>query len=315
MIELSHEEAHSELAAVALDAGTVETGDAVRAHASVCPECGPELAAMQETAALLAELVPDQAMNGGRSAGIRSRLVMRARAQREAHSAPSPVHTDLSRGVASLTGQGHRLTPSAPQPVTSEIRKQQPVPLIGQPGRPPAEAPRGTNWMAVAATLLLVAASAQLFRVTDDRNNLRDQLAVRGIDAVRADSLAVALAETNAMIAAMGGPDVKVVALTTESAQQPLAQMFWNRASNDWTMIASGLPAPRPGRTYQLWLVTDDAKISAGTFEPNAQGKTIVRANYALNRNALRAIAVTDEPDGGVTAPSGPIVIAGSAAP
>jgi len=29
----------------------------------------------------------------------------------------------------------------------------------------------------------------------------------------------------------------------------------------------------------------------------------------------LRAIAITDEPDGGVTAPSGPIVIAGTAAP
>lgn len=314
MTELSHEEAYSELAAVALDAGQVEIDDAVRAHASVCPECGLELAAMEAAAALLGQMVPHRVMNRGRSAGIRSRLVMRARAEREARSAASPGRPDFSRGVASLTGQGHKLTPSSPQATTSETRKQQPVQPIRQQGRA-ADGRSWVKWMAIAATVLLVAATAQLLRVTADRNTLRDQLATRGADAVRADSLVAALAETNAMIAAMGGPDLKVVALTSESTQQPLAQMFWNRASNDWTMITSGLPAPRPGRTYQLWLVTDDAKISAGTFEPDAQGKTVVRANYALDRNALRAIAITEEPDGGVTAPTGPMVIAGSATP
>lgn len=314
MTELSHEEASSELAAVALDAENVEIADAVRAHASVCPECGPELAAMESAATLLAQMVPGKTMNPGRSAGIRSRLVMRARTERETRSAVSPAKPDISRGVASLTGQGHRLTPTSSQPALPEARNQKDVLTIGRPERTAAGSPV-MKWMAIAATLLLAASTAQLLRVTTDRDGLRDQLASRGADAVRADSLAAALAETNAMIAAMGGRDVKVVSLTSESAQQPAAQMFWNRASHDWTMIAAGLPAPRPGRTYQLWLITDDAKISAGTFEPDAQGKTVLRANYALDRNALRAIAISEEPDGGVAAPSGPIVIAGTATP
>ncbi|MEJ7760138.1 MAG: anti-sigma factor [Gemmatimonadaceae bacterium] len=313
MTELSHEEAYSELAAVALDAGQVEIADAVRAHASVCPECGPELASMEATMALLGQLVPHSEMSPGRSAGVRSRLIVRAGSERKARAA-SGRKPDLLHGVASLAGQGHRVSPTSSQAAAPEARMQQPVRPIRQPGNERGPASR-TNWLAIAATLLLAAASAQLFRVTADRNAMRDQLAARGGDATRADSLAASLAESNALVAAMTGSDVKVVSLASESARQPQAQMFWNRASDDWTMIASGLPSLKPGRTYQVWLVTDSAKISAGTFEPDARGRTVLRAKYALDRNALRAVAITDEPAGGVPAPTGAMVIVGAATP
>jgi len=99
----------------------------------------------------------------------------------------------------------------------------------------------------------------------------------------------------------------------SKAAPQPLGRMFWNHATNDWMMVTYGLPAPKPGKTYQVWLVTDKAKISAGTFRPDAQGRTVMHANYALARNALRAVAITEEPDGGVPAPTGPMVVVGSA--
>ncbi len=51
---MSHEEAFSELAAVALDAVPADVARAVRSHAQVCPECGPELAAMRRPLRLLA---------------------------------------------------------------------------------------------------------------------------------------------------------------------------------------------------------------------------------------------------------------------
>ncbi|HZK79073.1 MAG TPA: anti-sigma factor, partial [Gemmatimonadaceae bacterium] len=68
-----------------------------------------------------------------------------------------------------------------------------------------------------------------------------------------------------------------------------------------------------PGMTYQVWLVTDKAKISAGTFRPDSQGRTVMHANYALARDALRAVAITEEPEGGMPAPTGRMVVAGSA--
>ena len=308
---MSHEEGFSELAAVALDSAPADVAEAVRAHASVCPECGPELAAMEQVAATLGELVPVAKMSPGRGAGIRSRLVMRARNERESQSAPVPGPPDLARGVASLTGLGHKATPGAQKALSLDARRQTPA-TPRQPARM-EPAPSRVNWYAIAATLALIATGAQLMRVTGDRNEMRAQL--RTVDAVqpRSDSMVSALNEKDAMIAAMGGSDVKVVALADKTGPQPLGRMFWNRTTNDWMMVTYGLPAPKPGKTYQVWLVTDKAKISAGTFRPDSQGRTVMHANYALARDALRAVAITEEPDGGVPAPTGPMVVVGSA--
>ena len=318
MIEMSHEESYSELAAVALDSVSSEVSEAVRAHAAVCPECGPELAAMEETVATLGQLVPSAQMNRGRSAGIRSRLVMRARAERESQSAPAPGRPDLTRGVASLTGLGHKATPGGQRPITGESRRLTPA----QSGRTPPsgtqpqaiiEPARRINWLAIAATLAFVATGAQLLRVTADRNDMRSNVVAVDTLAPRADSLEAIVNQKDAMIAAMAGPDVKVVPLTNRTAQEPLGRMMWNRTSNDWIMVTYGLRPPREGMTYQVWLVTDDAKISAGTFHPDKDGKTVMHANYALPRDALRSVAITEEPEGGVPAPTGPMVVAGSA--
>lgn len=308
---MSHEEAFSELAAVALDSASADVADAVRAHASACPECGPELAVMEETVAALGELAPAARVNPGRSAGIRSRLLVRARNERESQSAPVPGPPDLARGVASLTGQGHRATPAAQRAVADSRRPTPATPLL-QPVRA-APAPSRMNWYAMAATLAFVLTGAQLMRVTRDRNVMQSQLAAVDTSQPKSDSMASALSEKEAMIQAMAGPDVKVVALVDKSAPQPLGRMFWNRATNDWTMVTYGLPAPKPGKTYQVWLVTDKAKISAGTFRPDSQGRMVMHANYALARDALRAVAITEEPDGGMPAPTGPMVVAGSA--
>jgi hypothetical protein len=268
---------------------------------------------MEQTVALLGELVPSGQINRGRSAGIRSRLLMRARAERESRSAPVPGPPDIARGVASLTGQGQRLTPGGQRVVTGESKRVTPaqaprVPLNVTPIR------RSINWYAIAATLAFVITGAQLLRVTSDRNRMRSEVAkVDTVESPSVDSLARALSEKDSMIAAMTGPDVKVVALTNQGAPQPLGRMMWNRASNDWIMVTYNLRQPKPGKTYQVWLVTADAKISAGTFKPDAQGNTFRHARYAMDRNALQAVAITEEPEGGMPSPTGPMVVAGAA--
>lgn len=309
---MNHEEAFPELSAVALDAASPEVVSAVRAHAAACPECGPELAALDQTVAILGELAPSAPINRGRSAGIRSRLIMRGRSERESRSAPVPGPPDIARGVASLTGQGSRITPGAQRPVTGDTKRvtpaQQPrVPLDVVPSN------RSINWYAIAATLALVITGAQLFRVTSDRDRMREQVAALDSAQSPTDSLTAMLSRKDSMIAAMTGPDVKVVALMNEGAREPLGRMMWNRASNDWIMVTYNLRPPKPGKTYQVWLVTDDAKISAGTFHPDANGGTFMHARYAMDRNALRAVAITEEPEGGVPAPTGPMVVAGNA--
>ena len=313
MTDMSHDEALAELAAVALDSASSDVSESVRAHAAVCPECGPELASMEETIAVLGHLVPGAQMNRGRGAGIRSRLVMRARAERESKSAPVPGRPDINRGVASLTGLGHKTTPSAQRAVSGETRRVTPgqVPVIPSEVNEPPH--RAINWIAIAASLALVATGAQLVRVTSQRNEMRNQIAAADTLAPRADSLASMVNQKDAMITAMTGPDVKVVPLSNQSSRDPLGRMIWNRSSNDWVMVTHGLKPPREGMVYQVWLVTDDAQVSAGTFRPDKDGKTMMHARYTMPREALRSVAVTEEPEGGMPAPTGPMVIVGSA--
>jgi len=206
------------------------------------------------------------------------------------------------------------VTPGAQRVVTGESKKVTPAQTPFVPDIKPIR--RSVNWYAIAATVAFVLTGAQLMRVTSDRNRMKTQLAQSDTTTVAAspvDSLARALSEKDSMIAAMTGPDVKVVPLTNQSARQPLGRMMWNRSSNDWIMVTYNLRQPKPGMTYQVWLVTDNAKISAGTFKPDANGGTFMHARYALDRNVLRAVAITEEPEGGMPAPTGPMVVAGAA--
>ncbi|HLE57560.1 MAG TPA: anti-sigma factor [Rhodothermia bacterium] len=308
MTNLSHEEAYSELAAVALDAVPSEVNAAVREHAAACPECGPELMAMEEVAAQLGQLMPAAAVNPGRAAGIRSRLVMRARAEREARSSAAPGgRPDLARGVASLTGLGNRLTPGTQRAVDAEVRKVVP------PQKRTQRLLSGPGLWALAASIAFVVVAVQLARVMADRDALRAELASRADTISEVDSTQRAVAENEALVAAMAGPDVKIVPLSKNATR--MGRMFWNPSSNDWTFVVYTMPPPKPGMTYQVWLVTDSAKISAGTFNPDSSGHAFMQAKYALDRNALKAVAVTEEPAGGMPAPTGPIVVSGSATP
>ena len=174
--------------------------------------------------------------------------------------------------------------------------------------------PAANYWrpVAVAASFVIVALGLAYYRKDAETRRLVTAAAER--EAVR-DSLAGAVRTRDEIIAAITGPRVNVVELGSDAVQAPTARMFWDRATNRWTMYAHGLPALKPGRAYELWLVTADSKIPAGTFKPLPDGTATFSATYALEGSQLQAIAVTEEPEAGVPAPTGPIILIGSAAP
>ena len=113
------------------------------------------------------------------------------------------------------------------------------------------------------------------------------------------------------MIANLTGAQVAVMTLASAGPQSPTGRMFWDQAHDAWTFVAHRVPMPKPGRTYQLWLVTPTAKISAGTFSPKPNGDVMMRATYALAKDSLAAVAVTDEPGSGSAQPTtAPFLIA-----
>lgn len=72
------------------------------------------------------------------------------------------------------------------------------------------------------------------------------------------------------------------------------------RAQGQMQFTAGHLPALRPGRTYQIWLLTASGTRSAGTFNPEP-GRSVTRSFPGPQPGEL---AVTDEPAGGSTQPT-----------
>jgi anti-sigma-K factor RskA len=176
---------------------------------------------------------------------------------------------------------------------------------------------RRAEWVAAAASVLLVVSFALLAWILRDRQLLRESLssqAARVAQAQRAtDSLRAVVFARDSMIAAVTGRDVAVMTLTKNGANAPFARMFWDKTRNTWTFVAHDMPPLKQGRTYQLWLVTAaGAKISAGTFDPQG-GEAVVRATYPLARDSLSAVAVTEEAAGGAPQPTSAPIIAVSA--
>jgi hypothetical protein len=75
-------------------------------------------------------------------------------------------------------------------------------------------------------------------------------------------------------------------------------------------LVAADLPKPPLGRVYQLWLYakSDPAPAPAGVFEPDSLGHALHLWEESIAVETMRQIAVTEEPPGGLTAPSGKVL-------
>jgi anti-sigma-K factor RskA len=130
----------------------------------------------------------------------------------------------------------------------------------------------------------------------------------------RVADLEARLRSVTAPLAVLSAPDVARIDLVGQpTAPRAAARAFWSR-SHGLVLAASNLPAPPPGRTYQLWVLTaQPTAISAGLLKPDETGSVTVVFNTPPDIPEPIAMAVTDEPEGGVPAPTGQKVLVGSA--
>jgi hypothetical protein len=91
-------------------------------------------------------------------------------------------------------------------------------------------------------------------------------------------------------------------------AADAYGQLLWSR-SRGLVLSASRLPAAPEGKNYHVWLNTNGAQMSAGSFVPDAAGRaTLVTENPANVPVPVTSISVTLEAVG-ATAPLGPAVL------
>jgi anti-sigma-K factor RskA len=192
--------------------------------------------------------------------------------------------------------------------------------VVALPVRPPRARSWATTfgWLSAAA-LVLVSAGLGGYSISLQQRISNLQTEVSSLNARLSDSeqrvtvatRLVALADSR--MAILTAPDLTQVDLQGQAPVAPRAsgRAFYSR-SRGLVFTAVDLPPLRAGRAYQLWVVTAQAPVSAGLLEPDAAGRVTQAFNTPPDLARPVAIAVTEEPAGGVPAPTGDKYLVGA---
>lgn len=117
------------------------------------------------------------------------------------------------------------------------------------------------------------------------------------------------LAQINEAISSPGMVVIKLAGL--QAAPQSSAKIYWDIQRSRWVVTADLPPAPE-GKTYQLWFLTQSAKVSAGLIKATPTGQGFAVLDVPPNLGQVNAAAITLEPEGGSAQPTLPIYALGA---
>jgi anti-sigma-K factor RskA len=320
--EMTHEDVQAALAAEALDALDGQERRTLLDHLETCAECRRELAELREAAGALAHAAPYRPMEPARSDRVRARLLARARADREADGPADGDGGDVT--LLRRPGAADDVTVLRPRATAPEddVTILRPPPSASDPAAAreadvvPIDRARsarrgfGAGWLAAAASILLaLALGAYALSLRGQMEEQTSRLALLEEDRA---SLRAAMGERDAMIDDLSNPDVRVIDMAAGTPQEPSGRMYWNASQGQWIFFAHHLQPLRPGRDYQLWVITPEGPRAADVFKVDSAGHAVVRMKHDIAPEQVRAVAVTEEPEGGLPKPSGTPFLVGT---
>jgi anti-sigma-K factor RskA len=271
-----HEDVSALAPAFVLGALDAEERRTFEAHLAECPLCQAEVRSLMPIVDVLARAVPQVAP----SLALRRRVVDAVAAQ------AAVVGTTAARQDAVATSRRAGMRPSAI-----------------------------FTWLPLAALLALSIGLGAY--VTTLRARISD-LEVR-LDEAAAQLAAATTATTEVRRVAfqaqsigsvLAAPDLVRIDLAGQTpAPQASARALWSR-TRGMVFTFSNLPKLPDGRVYQVWVVTADAPISAGLLALDDAGRGVGVFETPPDVAPI-AVAVTDEPAGGVPQPSGSFQLLG----
>ncbi len=119
---------------------------------------------------------------------------------------------------------------------------------------------------------------------------------------------ATSLAAAREALDLIRAPETREVVFGEGAPAPPHGRVFFARSGI--LLIASSLPAPPAGKTYEMWIIRDSKPAPAGLFRSSAQGEATHVYRTAAAPAPGEVVAVTLEPEGGVGAPTSQPVIA-----
>jgi len=234
---------------------------------------------------------------------------------------------DLRELAVVMEGLAHSLDPVTPPPALKQrvmsslaSQPQEPARTVVEPNAvaiPPkgVKIRRGVHpgWLAAAAVVILGLGVA-LYSVDATRRLLIDD--VQEAQAAVADlqrRLDLNAEQADLAVSILTATDMQPVAMSgKENATGSTARAYWS-PTRGLLIVANDLPMPPPGRIYQVWVIGGGTPFSAGLLGEQGVGRGMLIAPppRGVAPGAV-TVAVTDEPPGGLPAPSGSIRLAGS---
>jgi hypothetical protein len=165
-----------------------------------------------------------------------------------------------------------------------------------------------------AAAVLILAVGAMTLRGERSRRELADNLTrVQAVNDELRKRVERFSGQTDLALSILTSGDMREIAMTgSDAAANAAARAYWS-PTRGLLVVADRLPAPPPGRVYQVWVIKGKEPVSAGLLgdEPGGRGMLIVTPPRP-DADGSVTIAVTDEPPGGLAQPSGSIRLAGA---
>jgi anti-sigma-K factor RskA len=250
-------------------------------------------------------------------------LDLLARADRtevEAHLRECGECTSELRGL-NLVVQGLARAPK-PEPPPVDLKDRvlariKATPQVSEPRRLPARdaspAISPAWWLTAAAIVTLMVGGWALWSAQTEARRAAELAQAEAADRQsRLDELA---RQADLTVSILTAADMRPIQLTPPSGPRSTAARAYWSPTQGLLLVADQLPVPPPGRVYQVWLIgpSGASPVSAGLIGGDGprRGMLIVPPPPGASGSTM-TVAITDEPPGGLPAPSGSIRLVGS---
>jgi hypothetical protein len=291
---MTHEDYKEMIALDALDALDGDGGQqgrrALDAHLAGCAECRAELEALRDAAALLVYAAAPPSPPAAPE--------LRARILTAVKSHPQ----DARRGAPSVAANAP--TPNVTPADEFEKRREAREVRVGR---------RFVVFGSLAASLAVAALLVTLALAWQRNARMQGELARLSETVERTQQ---ELARTRADRELLAAPEAHSATLAgTKVAERARARLTFDAQTGRAMLTAADLPPAPPGKAYQLWFIAAGRPPMPGSvFQPDARGHAEMRETIPPEGRTAAVFAITLEPAGGTSAPTGEIYLKSSAA-
>jgi len=298
---MTHEEYKELLAEHALGALDGTEARALEEHLASCAGCRAELSEWLDTSAALAYAAPRVEP----PAALRSRLLENIRAIKpQSPTSAAAEERGGERTVAATTAAetSEATTAAKTSPAQSNV--------ISMPQRARSRWSGMQRFGALAAAFAFAAFIIALVSLWNRNRDMQAEMARLNTDLQKTQQQLKSAREKAEMFTA---EDTRFASLTgTEMAPRAHARLAYNKAGKAM-MVADELPPAPAGKDYQIWFIAEGKPVPGGVFKPDQQGHVEMLGEIPANARSASAFAITLEPQGGTSAPTGQKFLQGAA--